>query len=105
MITQVVSTPRLEVDKLIRVSEILKAIAHPTRLKVLEALETHKRLTVNELMRITDTSQSLLSNHLIKMKDKGILKSERDGKNIYYELADEHLLNIFTCMENCSLIY
>ncbi len=95
---------RLEVGKLKRVSEILKAIAHPTRLNVLEALELHKRLTVNELMKLTDTTQSLLSNHLIKMKDKGILKSERDGKNIYYELVDEHLLNIFSCMEECSLI-
>ncbi len=95
---------KLEVGKLKRVSEILKAIAHPTRLNVLEALELHKRLTVNELMQLTDTTQSLLSNHLIKMKDKGILKSERDGKNIYYELVDEHLLNIFSCMEECSLI-
>jgi ArsR family transcriptional regulator len=96
--------PILEIGKLKRVSEILKAIAHPTRLNVLEALEVHKRLSVNELMTITDTTQSLLSNHLIKMKDKGVLKSERDGKNIYYQLVDEHLLNIFACMEECSLI-
>lgn len=95
---------KLEVEKLKRVAEILKAIAHPTRLNVLEALELHKRLTVNELMKLTDTTQSLLSNHLIKMRDKGILRSERDGRHIYYELIDEHLLNIFSCMEECSLI-
>ncbi len=93
-----------EVGKIKRVSEVLKAIAHPTRLNILEALDLHKRLTVNELMQLTDTTQSLLSNHLIKMKDKGVLKSERDGKNIYYELVDEHLLNIFTCIEECHLI-
>ncbi len=95
---------RLDVEKLKRVAEVLKAIAHPVRLNVLEELREHKTLTVSELMKKTNTEQSLLSNHLIKMKDKGILKSNRIQKNIYYSLTDESLLKIFTCMEDCSVI-
>lgn len=96
---------RLDVEKLKRVAEVLKAIAHPVRLNVLEELREHKTLTVSELMKKTNTEQSLLSNHLIKMKDKGILKSNRIQKNIYYSLTDESLLKIFTCMEDCSVIW
>lgn len=99
-----ITKKRLSAEKLVRVSEILKAIAHPIRLSVLEELSEHKRLSVNELMGKTNTEQSLLSNHLIKMKDKGLLKSNRNGKNIYYELVDESILKIFTCMENCPII-
>lgn len=95
---------RLDADKLARVSEVLKAIAHPIRLNVLEELQEHQRLSVSELMEKTGIAQSLLSNHLIRMKDKGILKSTRDKQKIFYELVDEHILQIFSCLENCSLV-
>lgn len=95
---------RLNAEKLARVSEVLKAIAHPIRLNVLEELQEHKRLSVSELMDKTGIAQSLLSNHLIRMKDKGILKSTRDKQKIFYELVDEHILKIFNCLEDCSLV-
>ena len=98
------TTKKLNAETLERVAEILKAIAHPIRLQVLEALKEHQTLTVTEMKEITSTEQSLLSNHLIKMKDRGLLKSVRKGKNIYYELVDENILKIFTCMENCDLL-
>lgn len=95
---------KIDIEKLKRVAEVLKTIAHPIRLSIVEALDIHKSLSVSELMKETDTEQSLLSHHLIKMKDKGILKSERRGKSIYYELTDRHITNIFDCMTNCSFI-
>jgi DNA-binding transcriptional ArsR family regulator len=94
----------LNADTLLRVAEVLKTIAHPVRLSILEKLDGRKRLSVTELIEYTQIEQSLLSHHLIKMKDKGILLCKREGKNIYYELADEHILNIFECMENCSFV-
>ena len=97
-------TRKFEAEQLARVAEVLKAIAHPVRLSVLEFLSEYKTLTVNELKEKTNTEQSLLSNHLIKMKDKGILRSNRSGKNIYYELVDESILKIFSCMQSCSII-
>lgn len=91
-------------DMLLRVAEILKTIAHPVRLSVMEFLGSLGPLSVSELQEKTGIEQSLLSHHLIKMKDKGVLKSHRDGKNQYYQLADVHIMQIFACMENCSLI-
>jgi len=94
---------KIEADKLLKVAEILKAIAHPVRLRIIEVLSEEKR-TVSQLMKLTEIEQSLISHHLIKMKDKGILSSYRDGKNIYYQLVDDHITKIFACMEGCSFI-
>lgn len=99
-----VTQRKISAEKLERVAEVLKTIAHPVRLSILEVLQIHDRLTVSELKEKTNTEQSLLSHHLIKMKDKGVLKANREGKNIFYELADKHITNIFDCMENCSFI-
>ncbi|MTI32945.1 ArsR/SmtB family transcription factor [Xanthovirga aplysinae] len=94
---------KLEADKLLKVAEILKTIAHPVRLKIIEVLSDEKR-TVSELMEATAIEQSLISHHLIKMKDKGVLSSYREGKNVYYQLVDDHITKIFDCMEGCSFI-
>lgn len=99
-----VTKRNISAEKLERVAEVLKTIAHPVRLNILEVLEDYGRLSVSDLKEKTNTEQSLLSHHLIKMKDKGVLKANREGKNIYYQLADTHITNIFDCMENCSFI-
>lgn len=99
-----VTKRNIDPEKLERVAEVLKTIAHPVRLNILEVLQSHGSLTVSELKEKTKTEQSLLSHHLIKMKDKGVLKAKRQGKNIFYELADTHITSIFDCMENCSFI-
>lgn len=99
-----VTARSFDAQTLARIAEILKCIAHPARLSVVEALEEHKRLAVSELREHTGLEQSLLSHHLIKMKDKGLLVSERQGKNIFYSLKDRHIVRIFDCMEKCELL-
>ena len=99
------TTTHLTAEEIPRVAEILKTIGHPVRLQILEALEEKEPLTVTEIQeRIeSDTEQSLLSHHLIKMKDRGILKCEKHGMNVLYRLEDRKILKIFECMESCSL--
>ena len=97
-------TKKFQTEKLKKVAEILKTIAHPVRLSIIEMLANDTSLTVTELKAATAIEQSLLSHHLIKMKDKGILLSYREGKNSYYKLVDEHILQIFTCMEGCTFL-
>jgi len=46
----------------------------------------------------------MMSHHLSKMKDNGVLSSEKKGKQVYYRITDRQLLNIFDCMEKCNLI-
>ena len=94
---------RIEPTKLEKVAEVLKAIAHPVRLQIMEILREREPITVSEIMAQMGIEQSLLSHHLGKMKDKHVLQSFREGKNVYYQLADRHILQIFVCMENCDL--
>lgn len=93
-------------EEIIRVAELLKAIGHPVRLSILEVLEQHEPLCVSEIQsRLAQpVEQSLLSHHLIKMKDKGILNCEKIGMHMHYRLKDRAILNIFDCMEKCSII-
>ena len=92
--------------KLQKVAKILKTIAHPVKLEILEILEFEEHLDVSTLCeRIGSQCEiSMMSHHLSKMKDNGILVSEKRGKQVFYSIADRHLLNIFDCMENCDLI-
>lgn len=90
-----------------KAAEILKCIGHPVRLEILEVLEDEEPLSVSEIQsRIeSKTEQSLLSHHLLRMKDKGILVSEKDGMNVNYSIANRNLLKIFGCMEKCNFFY
>ena len=95
---------KVDPERLKRVTEILKTIAHPVRLSIIELLQENREMTVKDIQAITQIDQSLVSHHLIKMKDKGVLTSERSGKNIYYGLVDQHITSIFNCMEQCTLL-
>jgi len=67
---------------------ILKVLADPTRLRVIEALmEGPKR--VAELNRTLQLDQSLLSHHLKVLRDARLVCAYRDGKAVRYELAPE----------------
>lgn len=95
----------IDVEQIGRVAEILKTIAHPVRLEILQSLREEEPICVGELqVKIgIETEQSMLSHHLIKMKDKGILKCEKKGMHVYYSICDRHILSIFDCMANCKL--
>jgi len=103
--TLATKTRNLDPAKMIRVAEILKVIGHPLRLKILELLEAEEPLTVSEIQERLEvaTEQSLLSHHLITLKRKGILASEKRGMHVWYSIQDRHLLEIFDCMEQCNL--
>ncbi len=94
----------IDVEKLEKVAFILKTIAHPLRIGIIDLLTENDRLSVNDICRLLDSEQSLTSHHLSNMKLKGILKSERDGKNIYYSLKMKEVVEVIHCMQHCNLV-
>lgn len=89
---------------LAKIAEVVKTIGHPQRIEIIEVLRTFPSLTVHgiqEKMR-TKIEQSLLSHHLIKMKDKGILISNKEGSSVYYSIRVSDILRLLECLENCS---
>lgn len=92
----------IEHDKIEKAAFILKTIAHPVRLRILELLDCTNRLSVSEICNKLNCEQSLTSHHLSNMKLKGILSSQREGKNIYYSLKEKSVVNIISCLDDCD---
>ncbi|RZM28329.1 MAG: transcriptional regulator [Pedobacter sp.] len=81
-----------------RVAELLKVLAHPDRLKIINSLSQHRELNVTSIQEQITISQSLASHHLVKMSEKGILTKVRRGNEIYYSLADPILAEWLTLL-------
>ncbi len=89
-------------EQLETAANMLKAIAHPLRISILNCLEDGKKLTVTEIHELLKIEQATASHHLGILKDKGVLSSKRDGKNTYYFLKHVNLSNIIECVSKCS---
>ncbi|KPK86955.1 MAG: ArsR family transcriptional regulator [Bacteroides sp. SM23_62_1] len=95
---------KLNPEQLEKASNMLKAIAHPVRIAILNHLENEKKLTVTEIHELLQIEQSTTSHHLGILKDKGVLASKRDGKNTYYYLKHKDLSSIIDCVSRCACI-
>ena len=76
------------------ISEFYKILGDPTRCKIIFSLLNHE-ICVCDIANILHMSKSLISHHLSKMKDNGIVKCRREGKTIYYSLDDSHVSDLF----------
>lgn len=92
----------INIEHLENIATMLKAIAHPMRISILSHLEGGKKLSVTEIHELLTIDQSSASHHLGIMKDKGILTSKREGKNIYYCLKNENFSKLIDCLSNCT---
>lgn len=91
-------TELLGMDALEQASVCLRTIAHPHRLRMIEML-LGGSYTVGELAEACDIPPSSASEHLGKMRDRGLLDGRRQGRSIYYEIAEEGLGSIMDCLE------
>jgi len=92
----------LDPGKLEKAANMLKAIAHPMRISILKHLEGGKKLTVTQIHKLLEIEQSTTSHHLGILKDKGVLCSNREGKNTYYFLKYDVLSQIVDCLAKCT---
>ncbi|WP_020596297.1 ArsR/SmtB family transcription factor [Spirosoma panaciterrae] len=101
MATEKVLDEEKRIDK---AAYVLKAVAHPLRIKIIQMLNENKELNVSAIYKNLNAEQSLISHHLINMRDKGILEIRRSGKNIYYFLVDNAVAEIIECIYKSKLI-
>jgi len=88
---------QVETAQLQKAAEILKTVAHPVRLRIIDILEQGER-SVNELSRLLNTAQPYTSQQLNLMKSKGILASRRDGNLMYYRVAHPSVVKVIHCV-------
>lgn len=91
-------------DQMEHAAKVLKTIAHPVKLEILKILADQEPLDVTTLCGHVGMGCqiSMMSHHLAKMKDNGVLTSQKQGKQVFYSIANRNLLNIFNCIENCG---
>ncbi|HFK1812079.1 ArsR family transcriptional regulator [Bacillus thuringiensis] len=73
-------------------AEILKSLAHPMRLLIVQKLITMGSLNVSELQNLIYLPQSVVSQHLSKLKIPKIVSYERKGLEVYYKVIDKKII-------------
>lgn len=68
-------------------TELLKALSHPLRLQIVRGLLVSGCRNVRCMEEGTGQSQSTISQHLMRLKAAGVVKCERSGNEVYYEVA------------------
>jgi len=68
-------------------AEILKALAHPVRLQILEALSTDVQACVCHLESLLQLRQAYISQQLATLREVGLVQDRREGLNVYYSLT------------------
>lgn len=90
----------VENNSLIVSSEILRAVAHPLRLKILEFINLNPNINVNKIYSSLQLEQSITSQHLRTLRDVGLVNAHREGKYIRYTINYNKIVHIITTVEN-----
>ena len=92
---------KLNPETLDKAAAMLKAMAHPVRISIISLLEDGKKRTVTKIHKQLGIEQSTASHHLVILKDRGVLSSKREGKNIWYYLKHKALKDILAGVGEC----
>lgn len=76
------------------IAELFKGFADPTRVHILTLLQQREELCVTDIAEAVELSQSAISHQLRILKQMHLIKFRREGKNIWYSLADDHVKTI-----------
>lgn len=80
-------------EKVQGLTDIFKALASPTRFKILYCLK-EEELCVCDISAILNMSQSAISHQLRVLRDLRLVKHRKEGKMVYYSLDDDHVFSI-----------
>jgi DNA-binding transcriptional ArsR family regulator len=91
----------LDRDEAERVADIFKVLADPTRVLILQALTESGELCVHHLAEAVGMSQSSVSHHLRLLRNFGLIRFRRVGREVYYRPDDDHVEQLIgVCVEH-----
>lgn len=79
-------------------AEMLKALSHPLRLCIVRSLLKNGCRRVSCIEEHTGQSQSCISQHLMRLRAAGIVKAERSGNEVYYDIADRRIAAVISAL-------
>lgn len=77
-----------------RATELLRALAHPLRLQIVEQLSDYEHRCVHELVDVLGAAQPAVSQHLQVLRAARVVEGRRVGKEVRYSLTDHHISHI-----------
>lgn len=80
-------------------AQIIKAMAHPSRLFIVDELAKNGERCVCELTEMVGADMSTVSRHLAVLKSAGIVEDDKRGAQVYYRLRVRCVLSFFECVE------
>jgi DNA-binding transcriptional ArsR family regulator len=80
------SSTSINAEKLKESSNILRALAHPLRMQILQFIDSNKAINVNKIYNTLKLEQSITSQHLRVLRTAGIVITDRNGKYIHYTI-------------------
>lgn len=80
-------------------AEVAGALAHATRLKIVDLLAEEGEYCVCELTEILEVSQSTVSKHLRILRENGLVESQKEGLKVYYKLKVPCINEFFSCLD------
>jgi len=84
-----------------RAAEIIKLLGHPERLKLVEVLEGGEH-TVGQLGQLCELEQAVCSQHLSRLRGKGVVATRREGQHVFYRLVEAKVPMILDCIRRCD---
>ncbi|WLT38721.1 Zn(II)-sensing metalloregulatory transcriptional repressor ZiaR [Synechocystis sp. B12] len=84
----------MSLDQAQQMAEFFSALADPSRLRLMSAL-AHQELCVCDLAAAVKVSESAVSHQLRILRSQRLVKYRRVGRNVYYSLADNHVVNLY----------
>jgi len=93
------SKPAGDPQAFAQAAECLRTLAHPVRLRIVQLL-LHDRYTVGELAEDCGIPDNVASEHLRLMQRCGLFTSEREGRKVFYQVAEPHLQDIMNCIQS-----
>ena len=99
MVQKPTEKPKGSVPQFAEAAECLRTLAHPARLRMVQLL-LHGRYTVGELAADCEVPDNVASEHLRLLQRCGFLNSDREGRRVYYQVAEPHLESLMACVES-----
>ena len=87
-------------DSAVQAATLLQVVGNPHRLLVLCLLMAQDEMTVGSLNEMVSLSPSALSQHLAKMREKGLVACRRDAQTLYYRIEDPNVAKLIATLKD-----
>ena len=84
----------LDEHKAAHVAELFRAFSDTSRVRILSAI-IDQEMNVSQLAELVGVTESAISHHMRGLRQMRLVKSRRDGKEVYYSVVDPHIIELF----------